>query len=91
MRADLNTCSTAIDAYAMRRRRVLLAENPQCRSEAITDFILSTAQAAHDLRQFTDARRHGAKLSQEAEGAMQYLEDMIRCRYRECFGTELGQ
>lgn len=84
-------CSTAVDAYEMRRRRIMLAEFPTLRQQAIADFVLSTASAANDLREFVKHRQQGVKLSPEAVEAARYLEDVIRCRYRECFGCELGQ
>lgn len=85
------TCSTAVDAYEMRRVRTILAEHPELRWEAIPNFVLSVAQACTDLRKFSEMRRQGIKLTPEAKEAAKYIEDVIRCRYRECFGAELGQ
>lgn len=84
-------CSAEVEAYEMRRRRKILAEFPTLRQQAIADFVLSTASAANDLREVVTLRQHGVNPSHEAMEAARYIEDMIRCRYRECFGSELGQ
>jgi len=86
-----SACSTAVDAYEMRRRRTMLAEFPTLRQQAIADFVLSTASAANDLRELVKLRQRGVKPSPAAVEAARYIEDMIRGRYRECFGCELGQ
>ncbi|MEQ1905151.1 MAG: hypothetical protein ABL888_13260 [Pirellulaceae bacterium] len=80
--------TSAVDAYQMRRTRALLAEQPELRWEAIPSFVLSVASACSDLQKFAEMRRSGVKLSPEAIEAARYIEDMIRCRYREIFGAE---
>lgn len=89
--SETATCSTAPDAYAMMRQRRHLSQHPDLRRQAIADFVRSTMEAATDLHKFMALRRQGAKITPESEEAMQYVENMIRIRYRECFGTELGQ
>lgn len=78
-------------AHMMRVRRRLLAESPRLQRQAITDFVLSTARAAQELSQFNAIEGQIGSLPPESEQAAMYLHDMIRARYRECFGTEMGQ
>jgi len=77
-------------ASLMRQRRRILSEGREERWNAISDFVLSVAQSADDLRKVTQMRRDGVLPAQAVEAAG-YIEDLIRQRYRECFGTELGQ
>ena len=81
---------SSTDTCQMRLRREMLAKSPAMRQQAITEFILSTAHAAGDLRGFVEMRRYGADLSPKAMEYAQYIEDVIRRRHRECFGSELG-
>lgn len=84
-------CPADVEAYEMRRRRKILAEYPTLRQQAIADFVLSTASAANDLRKVVTLIQQGVNPSHEAMEAARYIEDIIRCRYRECFGSDLGQ
>ena len=81
----------AYRAEIMRRRRMVLAQNPDARQEAIADFILITASIAADLRRITEFRRLGGNMTSQDNEAAMYMEDLIRGQYRDLFGTELGQ
>lgn len=78
-------------AIQMAKTRAMLAEHPELRSEAIADFVLSVTQAATDLKKIADVRLSGVRLSQEGRDTARFLEDIVRNRYREVFGAELGQ
>jgi len=84
-------CSTAVDAFHMRRTRERLASSPAERQRAIAEFPLRVANVAKDLASLCYVRDSGYSLLIEAEDAMRYMEDQIRQCYREMFGTELGQ
>lgn len=75
----------------MRRRRVLLAENPNLMRRSMTEFILSIVQTAMELDAFNQIELNHGSIPKGAEESVKYLENMIRARYRECFGTEMGQ
>jgi hypothetical protein len=84
-------CSTAVDAYQMRRTRERLALSPAERQRAIAEFPLRVANIAKDLLSMCDVRDSGQVMRRDSEEVMRYMEDRIRQCYREMFGTELGQ
>lgn len=83
-------CPFACDAVYMRRTRERLAASHSARQRAAAEFPLRVASIAKDLRQLCDRRDDGAAMSDEANAAMQHMEDQIRICYRDVFGCELG-
>ena len=81
----------AINELTMAGTRECLASSAWQRQRAVAEFPLRVASAAAAMKKLCDLRDSGVVMSDNAESAIDYLEQRIRICYRETFGTELGE